>query len=149
MKTKALAVTSKETTTIDQRRTAPGPTVPVESVGIKSCSHSEVRCGQSDTGPAARTSISLVGSGECALAELPVPTASHSSRIDGDPDELIVREIAEHPFGTPTYTGRSWPLADVRLLSPILASKVVCVGKNYADHIAEMGGTTVPRRRIR
>lgn len=50
------------------------------------------------------------------------------------------REIAEHPFGTPTFTGRSWPLDDVRLLAPILASKVICVGKNYADHAAEMGG---------
>ena len=34
----------------------------------------------------------------------------------------------------------SWPLADVRLLAPILASKVVCIGKNYAAHAAEMGG---------
>jgi 2-keto-4-pentenoate hydratase/2-oxohepta-3-ene-1,7-dioic acid hydratase in catechol pathway len=50
------------------------------------------------------------------------------------------REIAEHPFGTPTFTGRQWPLADVRLLAPILASKVVAIGKNYAAHIAEMGG---------
>lgn len=63
--------------------------------------------------------------------------------IEGDLDDssgMTVREIAEHPFGTPTFTGRSWPLADVRLLAPILASKVVCIGKNYADHIAEMGG---------
>lgn len=52
----------------------------------------------------------------------------------------VAKEIAEHPFGTPTFTGRSWPLADVRLLAPILASKVVCVGKNYAAHAAEMGG---------
>jgi 2-keto-4-pentenoate hydratase/2-oxohepta-3-ene-1,7-dioic acid hydratase in catechol pathway len=52
---------------------------------------------------------------------------------------MSAREIAEHPFGTPTFTGRSWPLADVRLLAPILASKVVCIGKNYAAHIAEMG----------
>jgi 2-keto-4-pentenoate hydratase/2-oxohepta-3-ene-1,7-dioic acid hydratase in catechol pathway len=59
--------------------------------------------------------------------------------IEGD-DELIVREIAEHPFGTPTFTGRQWQLADVRLLAPILASKVVCIGKNYAAHVAEMGG---------
>jgi len=59
--------------------------------------------------------------------------------IEGD-DEPIVREIAEHPFGTPTFTGRQWPLADVRLLAPILASKVVCIGKNYAAHVAEMGG---------
>jgi 2-keto-4-pentenoate hydratase/2-oxohepta-3-ene-1,7-dioic acid hydratase in catechol pathway len=58
-----------------------------------------------------------------------------------DPDgPLFAREIAEHPFGTPTFTGRQWPLADVRLLAPILASKVVCIGKNYAAHAAEMGG---------
>src|ERR1700749_3969186 len=58
--------------------------------------------------------------------------------IEGEHDELTAREIAEHPLGTPTFTGRSWPLADVRLLAPILAGKVVCIGKNYADHIAEM-----------
>ncbi|OBJ70400.1 fumarylacetoacetate hydrolase family protein [Mycobacterium sp. 1274756.6] len=58
--------------------------------------------------------------------------------IEGDPP--AAREIAEHPFGTPTFTGRSWPLADVRLLAPILATKVICVGKNYAAHAAEMGG---------
>jgi 2-keto-4-pentenoate hydratase/2-oxohepta-3-ene-1,7-dioic acid hydratase in catechol pathway len=61
-----------------------------------------------------------------------------------DPSQLTAREIAEHPFGTPNFTGRTWPLADVRLLAPILAGKVVCVGKNYADHIAEMGGTLGP-----
>jgi 2-keto-4-pentenoate hydratase/2-oxohepta-3-ene-1,7-dioic acid hydratase in catechol pathway len=60
--------------------------------------------------------------------------------IEGDLGSEIVREIAEHPFGTPTFTGRTWPLADVRLLAPILASKVVCMGKNYAAHIEEMGG---------
>ncbi|MCV6986017.1 fumarylacetoacetate hydrolase family protein [Mycobacterium shinjukuense] len=63
--------------------------------------------------------------------------------IDGEPDDpagMTAHEIAEHPFGTPTFTGRSWPLADVRLLAPILASKVVGVGKNYTGHIAEMGG---------
>jgi len=62
--------------------------------------------------------------------------------IEGQDADAIVREIAEHPFGTPTFTGRQWPLADVRLLAPILASKVVCIGKNYAAHIAEMGRDT-------
>ncbi|MGV9411130.1 fumarylacetoacetate hydrolase family protein [Nocardia sp. NPDC003693] len=60
--------------------------------------------------------------------------------VEGDGGDAVVREIAEHPFGTPTFTGRSWPLADVRLLAPILASKVICIGKNYAAHAAEMGG---------
>ena len=61
-----------------------------------------------------------------------------------DPNQAVAREIAEHPFGTPTFTGRQWPLADVRLLAPILASKVVCIGKNYAAHIEEMGGGSLP-----
>jgi 2-keto-4-pentenoate hydratase/2-oxohepta-3-ene-1,7-dioic acid hydratase in catechol pathway len=48
--------------------------------------------------------------------------------------------------GDPLYrplspTGQRVPLADVRLLAPVIPrSKVVCVGKNYADHAAEMGG---------
>jgi len=63
--------------------------------------------------------------------------------VDGegtDPRNLTAAEIAEHPFGQPQFTGRKWPLADVRLLAPILPTKVVCVGKNYADHVKEMGG---------
>jgi 2-keto-4-pentenoate hydratase/2-oxohepta-3-ene-1,7-dioic acid hydratase in catechol pathway len=32
------------------------------------------------------------------------------------------------------------PLADVRVLAPVLPSKAVCVGKNYAAHAAEFGG---------
>jgi len=60
--------------------------------------------------------------------------------IEGDGPDAVCKEIAEHPFGNPNFTGRSWPLADVRLLAPILASKVVAVGKNYAAHAEEMGG---------
>ena len=60
--------------------------------------------------------------------------------VEGGGDDAVVKEIAEHPFGTPTFTGRSWKLADVRVLAPILASKVICIGKNYAAHAAEMGG---------
>lgn len=48
--------------------------------------------------------------------------------------------------GDPLYTeirptGTIVPLDDVRLLAPVIPrSKVVCVGKNYAAHAAEMGG---------
>ncbi|NME78558.1 fumarylacetoacetate hydrolase family protein [Rhodococcus sp. 105337] len=59
--------------------------------------------------------------------------------IEGEGESATAKEIAEHPFGTPTFTGRSWPLADVRLLAPILASKVIAVGRNYAAHAAESG----------
>lgn len=68
--------------------------------------------------------------------------------IEGDGDDVrgdwTAREIKDHPFGNPTFTGRSWPLADVRLLAPILPTKVICMGKNYAAHIAEMEGATGP-----
>lgn len=57
---------------------------------------------------------------------------------------LTVAEISEHPFGALELTGRRWPLADVRLLAPMLPTKVVCVGKNYADHVREMGGGEPP-----
>ncbi|WP_084557360.1 fumarylacetoacetate hydrolase family protein [Hamadaea tsunoensis] len=55
------------------------------------------------------------------------------------PEALTVAAIKGHPFGELDYTGERWALADVRLLSPILPSKVVCVGRNYAAHAAELG----------
>ena len=61
--------------------------------------------------------------------------------IEGDGDDAVAKEIAEQYLSrNPTFTGRSWPMADVRLLAPILASKVICMGKNYAAHAREMGG---------
>ena len=56
--------------------------------------------------------------------------------LDGDGQ---VAQIEGHPFGQISFTTQRWALADVRLLSPILPSKVVCVGRNYADHAAELG----------
>src|SRR5215510_82699 len=54
-------------------------------------------------------------------------------------DALTVAEIDGHPFGQIKITGQRWALPDVRLLSPILPSKVVCVGRNYAEHAKELG----------
>jgi 2-keto-4-pentenoate hydratase/2-oxohepta-3-ene-1,7-dioic acid hydratase in catechol pathway len=59
-------------------------------------------------------------------------------------DALTVAAIDGHPFGPITFTGDRWALPDVRLLSPILPSKVVALGRNYADHAAEMG-TDAPK----
>ena len=56
-------------------------------------------------------------------------------------NETTIRAIASDPL----YAGihlldTTIPLSDVRLLAPVIPrSKVVCVGKNYADHAAEMG----------
>jgi 2-keto-4-pentenoate hydratase/2-oxohepta-3-ene-1,7-dioic acid hydratase in catechol pathway len=51
-----------------------------------------------------------------------------------------IAQITGHPFAPFTFTGYRYPIADVRLLAPIIPSKVVAVGKNYADHAKEMGG---------
>src|SRR5215217_7417548 len=56
-----------------------------------------------------------------------------------DPGALTIAEIDKIPFEEVRYTGRRWALPDVRLLAPIFSSKVVCVGRNYADHAAEHG----------
>jgi 2-keto-4-pentenoate hydratase/2-oxohepta-3-ene-1,7-dioic acid hydratase in catechol pathway len=56
-----------------------------------------------------------------------------------DPADLVVATIAGHPFAPFSFTGERHPLSTVRLLAPVLPSKVACIGKNYADHIAEMG----------
>jgi 2-keto-4-pentenoate hydratase/2-oxohepta-3-ene-1,7-dioic acid hydratase in catechol pathway len=55
-----------------------------------------------------------------------------------------VAAIEGHPFAEIKRTDQRWAISDVRLLSPILPSKVVCVGRNYADHAAEHG-SEVPK----
>jgi 2-keto-4-pentenoate hydratase/2-oxohepta-3-ene-1,7-dioic acid hydratase in catechol pathway len=63
--------------------------------------------------------------------------------VDGpgeDPADLVVGLATGHPFAPLQLTGETLPLTQVRLLAPVLPSKVVCIGKNYADHAAEMGG---------
>ncbi len=56
--------------------------------------------------------------------------------VEGD----VVRALAGTFFDDPLPSGEEVPLDDVRLLAPILPSKVVCLGKNYAAHAAEFGG---------
>jgi 2-keto-4-pentenoate hydratase/2-oxohepta-3-ene-1,7-dioic acid hydratase in catechol pathway len=60
--------------------------------------------------------------------------------IEGSGDDSALTQIDGHPIGAFTLTGTRYPLSDVRLLAPILPTKIVAIGKNYADHAAEMGG---------
>ena len=48
-------------------------------------------------------------------------------------EELVVAEISGHPFGAGVvrFTGARYRLADVRLLAPVLPSKVVGVERTY------------------
>ena len=75
-----------------------------------------------------------------------VPPADSS--IGTDPhfgvmeDDNTVRAIASDPLYAGVFKQEeTFSLEEIRLLAPVLPrSKVVCVGKNYADHAAEMGG---------
>jgi 2-keto-4-pentenoate hydratase/2-oxohepta-3-ene-1,7-dioic acid hydratase in catechol pathway len=72
------------------------------------------------------------------------PDGLAGSDVGKDASGLVVAGLIGHPFGVRDepvrLTGARYPLAEVRLLAPVLPSKVVAIGKNYADHVAEMGG---------
>ena len=55
-------------------------------------------------------------------------------------EDDYVRPLRGTFFQDPVPTGEEIPLAGVRLLAPVIPSKVIAVGKNYVEHAAEMGG---------
>jgi len=64
--------------------------------------------------------------------------------VDGEPvyatvegDEVAL--IEPHPFTIYRPTGRRVPLTGLRLLAPVIPSKVIAVGRNYREHAAELG----------
>ena len=61
--------------------------------------------------------------------------ATGASEFESD----AIRVLQGTFFEDPVPTGEEVPFDDVRLLAPVLPSKVVCVGKNYAAHAAEFG----------
>ncbi|GMA25349.1 hypothetical protein GCM10025864_31080 [Luteimicrobium album] len=63
--------------------------------------------------------------------------------VQQEGDRTFLAVLTGDPLYMPTTpTGERLELGDgVRLLAPVIPrSKVVAVGKNYADHAAEMGG---------
>jgi 2-keto-4-pentenoate hydratase/2-oxohepta-3-ene-1,7-dioic acid hydratase in catechol pathway len=55
-------------------------------------------------------------------------------------EEDFVRPLQGTFFENPVPTGEDIPLSQVRLLAPVIPSKVVAIGKNYMEHAEEMGG---------
>jgi 2-keto-4-pentenoate hydratase/2-oxohepta-3-ene-1,7-dioic acid hydratase in catechol pathway len=78
-------------------------------------------------------------SGTVAVGSVEIPA--------GAPLEAgTVAVLTEYPMFSPVeFTGERWALPDVRLLAPVRPGKVVCIGKNYADHAREMGGEAPER----
>jgi len=61
--------------------------------------------------------------------------------VEGDPGAEVIAVVSGDPLYTPLqFTGEQVPLDETRLLAPVIPrSKVVGVGRNYADHAAELG----------
>lgn len=70
---------------------------------------------------------------------VPRNTASAPSPRYGLIEGENVIEIAGVPWGQWTRGAHPSRLAEVRLLAPVEPSKIVCVGRNYAAHAAELG----------
>jgi 2-keto-4-pentenoate hydratase/2-oxohepta-3-ene-1,7-dioic acid hydratase in catechol pathway len=65
--------------------------------------------------------------------------------VEGEDEaDLTIRRVEGHPFAPFQLTDDVVPLVDARLLAPVLPSKVVAVGRNYAEHATEMGGNADP-----
>jgi 2-keto-4-pentenoate hydratase/2-oxohepta-3-ene-1,7-dioic acid hydratase in catechol pathway len=67
----------------------------------------------------------------------------------GGPAYVVVRGdhaalIEPHPFADFAVTDRVASLDEVRLLAPVIPSKVLCVGHNYSDHAAELDSEVPP-----
>ncbi|HEY4817276.1 MAG TPA: fumarylacetoacetate hydrolase family protein [Candidatus Acidoferrum sp.] len=74
----------------------------------------------------------------CRFATLD-PADSSRSPLYGILDEHQVREISGAPWAEWSQSSRAWPLASVRIVAPVDPSKIVCIGRNYAAHAAELG----------
>ncbi len=55
--------------------------------------------------------------------------------IEGD----NVRQIAGDLFGMWYTVNQSWPADRVKLLPPVTPTKIVCLGRSYREHAAELG----------
>ncbi len=66
--------------------------------------------------------------------------------VEGEEGAEVLAVLEGDPLYRPIQaTGERLPLEDVRLLAPVIPrSKVVCVGRNYAEHAAELGNEVPP-----
>ena len=64
---------------------------------------------------------------------------SDAAPLNGLLEDNQVKEITGTPWKEWSRGARAWPTDDVRLAAPVEPSKIVCIGRNYAAHAAELG----------
>jgi 2-keto-4-pentenoate hydratase/2-oxohepta-3-ene-1,7-dioic acid hydratase in catechol pathway len=71
---------------------------------------------------------------------LPLSSAAkRAAPVYGRLEADIAREISGSPWGGWVEGHTIWDLKNVRFLAPCEPSKIVCIGRNYAAHAAELG----------
>jgi 2-keto-4-pentenoate hydratase/2-oxohepta-3-ene-1,7-dioic acid hydratase in catechol pathway len=69
-----------------------------------------------------------------------VPTTETTQSLRyGVLDSHQVLEISAAPWMSWSNTGHSFPVSSVRFVAPVEPKKIVCVGRNYSAHAAELG----------
>ncbi|AIG64256.1 2-hydroxyhepta-2,4-diene-1,7-dioate isomerase [Corynebacterium atypicum] len=72
------------------------------------------------------------------IGRIATPLGMAFAVIEGEEDELTAKVIEGTPFTPPKFTGKEFGPGEYRLLAPMLPSKVLAIGRNYADHVAEV-----------
>jgi 2-keto-4-pentenoate hydratase/2-oxohepta-3-ene-1,7-dioic acid hydratase in catechol pathway len=75
----------------------------------------------------------------CRFVALDLPKVQIAAPVFGLIEQDEVVEISGAPWLPWSHTNRRYQLREVRLLAPVEPAKIVCVGRNYAAHAAELG----------
>ncbi|HTC40564.1 MAG TPA: fumarylacetoacetate hydrolase family protein [Candidatus Acidoferrales bacterium] len=75
----------------------------------------------------------------CRFLPVSTPAGRTHAPVYGLLDPDAVREINGLPWSGWVEGHTLWDLKNVRMLAPCGPSKIVCVGRNYAAHAAELG----------
>lgn len=82
-----------------------------------------------------------VGDRPSSLGAVRLVRFRHGDRIaTGALEDEHIHPLKGTFFENPVPTGEEIPVSSVKLLAPVLPSKVVCIGRNYVEHAEEMGG---------
>ena len=69
---------------------------------------------------------------------------AHGGVAYGVVENDLVRQITAPPFGEYEVTDHTHPLSEVRLLAPVVPTKVMAIGLNYRSHLGDMEPPKVP-----
>ena len=69
---------------------------------------------------------------------------AHGEVAYGVIDDGIVRQITAAPFGDYEVTDHTHPVSEVKLLAPVVPTKVVAIGLNYKSHLHGREAPKVP-----